>query len=66
MLFSNKAKKVLDIEQIEKNYADDDPLQLEKGDFLAILIAMFSVVGPILLGFLGLMVFLAWLFGVFR
>ena len=65
MLFRKRIKKVLDIEGIEKAAKEAEPVKLEKGDFAAMLIAAVITIGPILLGFIGVMFLIAWLFGAF-
>ena len=65
MLFNKRVKKILDIEEIEKKHKGTDPVALEKGDFSAILIAAAVTIGPILLGVIGIMFLLGWLFGAF-
>ena len=66
MLFKKRIKKVLDIEEIEKAAKDAEPEKLEKGDFAAMLIAAVISIGPIILGMIGIMFLLAWLFGAFN
>ena len=65
MLFRKKIKKVLDVESIEKNFGNREPLKLEKGDFAAMLLAAAIVIGPILVGLIGLMFLIGWLFGAY-
>ena len=66
MLFKSRIKDVIDIEEIEKQRGDAEPEELEKGDFAAMLIAAAVIIGPIVLGMIGLMFLLGWLFGAFR
>ena len=65
MLFNKRVKKILDVEEIEKARKGTEPVALEKGDFSAILLAAVITIGPIILGIIGLMFLLGWLFGAF-
>ena len=65
MLFQNKIKKVLNIENAEKKRSISEPLELEKGDIKAMLIAAAITIGPFVIGLIGLIFLSAWLFGAF-
>ena len=66
MLFRKRINESIDIKDIEKNLGDRETLPLEKGDLTAMLIAAAIVIGPIVLGLIGVIFLVAWLFGAFR
>jgi len=62
MIFYNrKVQKLIDPRETEKRLREE-PLDLEKGDKKAILIAAMLVFFPVVLGFCGLIALLAFLF----
>jgi len=48
--------------QREKHQLDEEPLELEKGDMFAIMVAAFRVFFPMILVFVGVISLITWLF----
>ena len=65
MLFKKRIEKVFNIKEVEKDLDKRDSVKLEKSDFTAMLIAAAAIFGPIILGLIGIMFLLGWLFGAF-
>ncbi len=62
MLFPKKIRRVLNIKKAEERHATEEKVDLEKGDFLAMLIAGFLVFTPVILLLVGIVWGLYWLF----
>jgi hypothetical protein len=62
MLFPRKIKRVLDVKGAEERHRREEKVELEKGDFLAMLISAFLVFTPVILLLIGIVYGLAWLF----
>ena len=63
MLFKRKIDKVIDIARLDKG--SSQAFDLEKGDLPAMIIGAAIVIGPFLIGIIGLIFLVAWLFGAF-
>ena len=59
--FRKKLDKMIDLKGTDKKMSEMEP-ELEKGDKLAIVLAIFVVIGPILLALLGIVGLLLFLF----
>lgn len=62
MLFRRKIKRVLDVEKLEEQHKEEKLEELEKGDFLAMVIAALLVFTPVILLLIGIVYGLYWLF----
>ncbi|MCL2168851.1 MAG: hypothetical protein FWB74_02360 [Defluviitaleaceae bacterium] len=65
MFVPKKRKKGLSREDqnaILERARTEEPLELEKGDMLAIILAAFKVFLPFVLGIAGFLILIAWLF----
>jgi len=62
MLFRRKVKRVLDVKEVEERHRTEEKVELEKGDFLAMLISAFLVFTPVILLLIGIAYGLGWLF----
>lgn len=62
MFFKNKISKVIDVKKIEEEHANSEPLDLEKGDLKAMIVAAFIVFSPIVLVLSAVLVGLYFLF----
>lgn len=62
MLFPRKIKRVLDVDALEERHQNEEKEELEKGDFLAMLISAFLVFTPVILLLIGIVYALMWLF----
>ena len=60
--FRNRLKDFVNVEEAERRVKEEGKAELEKGDLLAITIAAIRVFFPVLLGFIGVIYFLFWLF----
>lgn len=52
MIFKNKIKRVLDVEAIREKHKDDEKIELEKGDKLALALSALLVFVPVLVIFI--------------
>ena len=59
MLFEKKVRRLINPEKTDKE-SRENPLELEKGDMKAIIIAAFVVYGPVVLAFCGIVGLIAW------
>jgi hypothetical protein len=55
-------KELVNVEDIEKRAKEEGKPELEKGDLFAITIAAIRVFLPVLLGFIGVVYLLAWIY----
>lgn len=62
MFFKNKINKVINVKKIEEEHTKSEPLELEKGDFKAMIIAAFIVFSPIVLVLTGIVLLLYFIF----
>lgn len=63
MLFKEKIDKVVDVERIEREFEkNEEKIELEKNDLLALFIASFLVLVPAIIFVIGGMLGLAYLF----
>ena len=62
MLFRRIIKRVLDVKEVEERHRTEEKVELEKGDFLAMLISAFIVFTPVILLLIGIVYGLGWLF----
>ena len=62
MFFSRYKRNKVDADKILAKTKEEPPLELEKGDLKAIFIAAMLVLFPILLAFIGALLFIFWLF----
>ena len=60
MLFNRKVRRLIDPDKTDKALKED-PLELEKGDKKAIVLAAFLVYGPVVLGMSIVLGLIAWL-----
>jgi len=60
----NRLNKLVDVKETEKKIKEREPLELEKGDVLALVLAALKVFLPILIGFIVVIFGLYWLFTV--
>jgi len=61
MFFSGFGRRKAKAEEIEKRVKNEKPLDLEKGDLKAIIIAAFITMLPILLGLIAVVLIIYWL-----
>lgn len=65
MLFDKKVKRVIDVEKAEEEFEkqmEEEGIELEKKDRLAMILAAFIVFIPALLLVLGVFLFVIWFF----
>ena len=59
-MFSRKDRKRINIKEIEDRTKNEEPLELEKGDLKAIVLAAFATLMPIALAMGGAMLLVYW------
>lgn len=62
IFFRKKIKSLVDVEAAEKKLKENGPVEIEKGDALALALAALRVFLPILLGFMAVVYLIYYLF----